>query len=586
MTAATSERATTSAWIRADEAARRELAEARARTLWQTLSDAAALDPERLALVAADDEGVVQRLTYARLLERIAAFSAGLASIGVQRGDRVALWMTNRLEWVISCYAAVRLGATVVPVNTFLKPREIGYCLTQSGARHLIMLDRFRKLDMREMLAEIAPAFARAQAPGGLFAPEAPDLRNVVMFAREAGRHPGAYDWDALEAVGADADGAWVAAADRMAERVSAEDIIMIKYTSGSTGFPKGVMLRQGGFIASGLLHGRRTGMRRDDVYFSMMPMFHAGGSVYGLMSMLPIGGTLVFTEAFSVELAVRLIADEQASIFISVLGKEVAMEAYERGVRFPSVRLGHVHNEAAREVMPNATFAFSPYGLTETYGPAAITGPDDPAEKQATTGGRPLPGNEIRVVDPSTGVDVGPGEIGEAWIRGNVMAGYWNKPEETARMLDAAGWIHSEDLVSVDAEGFVKYCGRIKLMAKVGGENVSLEEVEGVVTMHEAVTHCAAVCVADARKVEAVRIYVVCRADLQVGGDALREWLKPRLAHFKLPREIVFVDDLPRLGSGKLDRVALAGWASQSVDGWGGLTADAGAGRPPKLLK
>lgn len=564
MTAAIAER--TSAWIRADAAAKRELAQARSRTLWQTLSDAAALDPERVALVAADDAGVVQRLTYARLLERIRAFSAGLASIGVKRGDRVALWMTNRLEWVISCYAAVRLGATVVPVNTFLKPREIGYCITQSGARHLIMLDRFRKLDMPQMLTEIAPAFARATAPGDLYAPEAPDLRNVVMFARDGGRHPGAYDWGGLEAVGTAADRGWLAEADRMAAQVTAEDLIMIKYTSGSTGFPKGVMLQQGGFVANGLQHGRRTGMRRDDVYFSMMPMFHAGGSMYGLMSMLPIGGTLVFTEAFNAELAVRLIAEEQATLFISVLGKEVAMEAYERGLKFPSVRMAHVHNEAAREVMPNATFAFSPFGLTETYGPAAITGPDDPLEKQQTTGGRPLPGNEIRVVDPATGEDLGPDQIGEAWIRGNVMVGYWNKPEETARALDADGWIHSEDLVSVDAEGFVKYCGRIKLMAKVGGENVSLEEVENVVASHEAVTHCAAVGVADPRKVEAVRIYVVCRADLTVCGEELRDWLKPRLAHFKLPREIVFVDDLPRLGSGKLDRVALAGWAGQAA--------------------
>jgi fatty-acyl-CoA synthase len=219
-----------------------------------------------------------------------------------------------------------------------------------------------------------------------------------------------------------------------------------------------------------------------------------------------------------------------------------------------------------ARQVMPNVTFSFSPYGLTETYAPAAITSPNDPLDKQLTTGGRPLDGNEIRVVDPDTGDDVGPGEIGEAWIRGNTMLGYWNKPEETAKTLDAEGWLHSQDLVTVDDDGFVTYCGRIKLMAKVGGENVSLEEVERVVAAHEAITHCAAVGIADARKVEAVRIYVICREDLPVRSDELGDWLKPRLAHFKLPREIVFVDDLPRLGSGKLDRLTLAEWARQDV--------------------
>jgi fatty-acyl-CoA synthase len=349
-----------------------------------------------------------------------------------------------------------------------------------------------------------------------------------------------------------------------MEQAVRADDLGVIKYTSGSTGFPKGVMLQQGGWVAVGLLHGRRTGMRRDDVYFSMMPFFHAGGSMYGQMSMLPIGGTLVFTEAFDVELAIRLIQEERATIFVSVLGKEVVMAAHERGITFPSVRIGHAHNEAAKVVMPNLTFCFMPFGLTETYGPAAITGPHDPPEKQTTTGGRPLDGNEIRVVDPQTGSDVGPGEIGEAWIRGNLMLGYWNKPEETARALDADGWLHSEDLVTVDAEGFASYVGRLKLMAKVGGENVSLEEVERVVTDHEAITHCAAVSVADARKVEAVRIYVMARQDVTIGADDLHGWLKPRLAHFKLPREIVFVDELPRLANGKLDRAILREWAKQ----------------------
>ncbi|MBW8785307.1 MAG: AMP-binding protein [Novosphingobium sp.] len=550
------------AWIKTDDAGRRALEEARSRTLWQALSDAAALDPSHVALVAADDHGRMQRLTYGELLTRVRNLSAGLASIGVMRGDRVVLWMTNRLEWVISCFAAVRIGAAVVPINTFLKPREVAYCITQSGARHLIMLDRFRKLDMPAMLAEIAPAFASARTPGELLEPEAPDLRNVILFAREGGRHAGAFDWAALEAVG----GEWLDEADRMAAAVTPDDVIMIKYTSGSTGFPKGVMLQQGRWVAVGLLHGRRTGMRRDDVYFSMMPFFHAGGSMYGQMSMLPIGGTLVFTEAFDVELAIRLIEQEQPTIFISALGKEVAMAALERGIAFPSVRIGHVHNEAARAVLPNATFAFSPFGLTETYGPACITGPDDPPEKQLTTSGRPLPGNEVRVVDPVTGRDVGPGEIGEAWIRGNTSRGYWNKPEETARLLDADGWVHSEDLVSVDAGGFVHYCGRIKLMAKVGGENVSLEEVESIVTSHEAITHCAAVGVADARKAEAVRIYVVRRPDLAIAGDALLAWLRPRLAHFKLPREIVFVEELPRLGNGKLDRITLSQWATQEI--------------------
>lgn len=552
------------AWIRPTEADKRELAEARSRTLWQALSDAAALDPDKVALVAADDAGQVQRLTYRDLLRRVRAFSAGLASLGVKRGDRVVLWMTNSLEWIVSCFAAARIGAATVPINTFLKPAEVEYCIAQSGARHLIMLDRFRKLDMPAMLAEICPEFATLDQPGALYSRALPELRNVVLWGRAGGRHAGAFDWMELEAQGEDQH--WLAVADAMAARVRPEDLHLVKYTSGSTGFPKGVMLQQGGWVAEGLLHGRRTGISGRDIYFSMMPFFHAGGSMYGQMSMLPIGGTLVFTEAFDVELALRLVQQEQPTVFVTVLGKEVVMAAHERGLSFPSVWLGQCHNEAARKVLPNARFAFSPFGLTETYGPTSITGPGDPSAKQMVTGGRPLPGNEVRVVDPATGRDCAPGEVGEAWIRGNLMLGYWNKPVETAKALDAEGWLHSEDLVSVDALGFVTYRGRMKLMAKVGGENVSLEEVERVVAGHEGISHCAAVGVADARKVEAVRAYVIARHDMAVTGPDLLDWLKPRLAHFKLPREIVFVEELPRLDNGKLNRMVLAEWARQVV--------------------
>jgi fatty-acyl-CoA synthase len=501
--------------------------------------------------VAADDAGRVQRLSYEALLSRVRNFSAGLASIGVKRGDRVALWMTNRLEWVISCFASVRLGAAVVPINTFLRPNEVGYCLGQSGARHLILLDRFRSLNMPQMLAQLS----------------LPDLQNRVLYARAGERQDGFHDWDELEAVGGTGTRHWLEFAEEMAELATPDDLIMVKYTSGSTGFPKGVMLQQGGFVANGILHSQRTGMSRDDVYFSMMPFFHAGGSIYGLMSMLLQGGRLVFTEAFSVDQAITLLQQERATIFVSVLGKEVVMEANSRGLCFPDVWLAHVHNDAARQVLPNARFAFTPYGLTETYGPASITSPLDPPDKSTNTCGRPLPGNDIRAVDPDTGRDVAPGQVGEAWLRGNVMVGYWDKPEETAQALDKDGWVHSGDLITIDADGFVTYRGRLKLMAKVGGENVSLEEIERVITGHEAITHCGAIAVNDERKLEAVRVYVVRRSDMTLADDELRAWLRPLLAHFKMPRDIVFVPELPRLGSGKIDRITLNRWVHQGPE-------------------
>ncbi|MGF7237315.1 MAG: class I adenylate-forming enzyme family protein [Frankia sp.] len=536
------------------------LAGLRARTMWQTLVASAERVPERVALVAADDSGNVQRLTYATVVERARALSAGLASIGVRRGDRVVLWLTNTPEWVVSHFACMRLGAATVAVNTFLKPAEVEYVIAQSGARHLIMLDGFRALRMPTMLAEICPEFATADMPEHLLSTGTPDLRNVVIFHRGGGQHGGALDLAALEAIGRDPRAVDArAVADRMERRVLGSDLAMVKYTSGSTGFPKGVMLEQGGIVANATLHSRRIGIDGSDVFFSMMPFFHGGGSIYGLMTMLVNGGTLVFTEAFNARLGAELIERERATVLFGVLPAEVVRAAIEDGRDLSSVRIAAVPNEDARRVMPNATFTFVPFGLTETYGPASVTAPDDPPDKQRTTGGRPLPGNEIRVVDPATGLDLPPGAVGEAWVRGNVMRGYWNMPEATARALDADGWLHSEDLITMDADGYVTFAGRLKLMLKVGGENVSVEEVERVVASHEAVAYCGAVGVSDQRKGEVVRAYVVVRPGHHLDADPLRSWLRTRLARFKMPRDIVFLDDLPRLSNGKPDRVSLA---------------------------
>lgn len=541
--------------------AKAELARLRAFTLWQALQAAAAHDPARCALVAADDAGALQRVSYAELLARVKALSAGFAGMGVRRGDRLVLWMTNTVEWVVSAFAAMRIGAAIVPVNTFLKPPEIRYFIQQSGARHLVMLDRFRKLDMPALLAEICPEATAGEAPGFTFSPELPDLRNIVLFGRSGGKLACAHD---LAALARTASAETLALADRMEAQVKPSDLGMVKYTSGSTAFPKGVMLEQGGIVANGVLHARRMWARTSDVYFSMMPFFHAGGSIYGLMTMLLNGGTLVFTEAFDAERAAELIASERATILVTMLGAEVVQAALAKGLAFPSVRVGSAPDEAARKVMPNVVSSFAAFGLTETYGPAALSSYLPGGMK--TPGGRIMAGNDYRVVDPQTGRDAPPGTPGEAWLRGNVARGYWNKPEETARAFDKDGWFHTEDLVTIDAEGYVTWLGRLKLMLKVGGENVSIEEVERVVVGHEAVMDCCAVGAPDKRKGEAVRIYVTRTAGAALSEAELLDWLRPRLAHFKLPREILFIDQMPRLGSGKVDRVQVARWVKEEA--------------------
>ena len=237
-----------------------ELAELRKQTIWEMLQASAARVPDRAALVGVDDDGNERRLTYAELVGQVREFSAGLAHIGVKRGDRIVLWMTNSLEWVIACFGAMRIGAAVVPINTFLKPDEIDYLIRQSGARHLVIIDTFRKLDMPGMLGELCPHFAALDRPGYVAGPEFPDLRNVVLLSCRGGSHPGTFDYRALQQIGRD-DGAAIALAEEMTAATSSGDLGFVKYTSGSTSFPKGVMLQQGGIVANGILHSRRIGV-------------------------------------------------------------------------------------------------------------------------------------------------------------------------------------------------------------------------------------------------------------------------------------------------------------------------------------
>jgi fatty-acyl-CoA synthase len=514
---------------------------------------------DRLAFVTVDTTGREGRVSYGELVERSVAVSEGLVSIGVRRGDRVGLWMTNLVEWLYTYFGALRVGAVVVPVSTWLRPPEIEYVLSQSGARHLVMMDRFRKIQFPELLAEVVPEWP-GSTPGELHSAALPDLRNVVLFRRSGG--VGRSDvFEFGELLGGSAEFAGVA--ERMAGAVEPADLALVKYTSGSTGFPKGVLLEQWGLVTVGALHSRRIGMTSEDRFFSQMPFFHAGGSVWGLMTMLSQGGTLVFTETNDADTAVKLVDEEKCTAIMGVPPMFHAMlEVLAREPReidtvkvspFADARLtGQLNAKFGVE------FGFMAYGMTEAYGPSAVTSPGDPEELRLGGWARPLEGQELRVVDPVSGVDVEPGVVGEIWMRGLVMRGYHNMPEQTAGTIDGDGWIHSQDLALMNEDGFIRYVGRLKAMLKVGGENVAVEEVENVIRLFEGVVEVCVIGVPDDRKGEAPRAYVLSGDPAGIDVDELGEWCRVRLARYKVPRDYVVVDQMPMTGSGKPDRAAI----------------------------
>ena len=536
-----------------------------AETLWQRIGAVARDRGGKDALVCVDDDGVERRLTYSELLEKARGLSESFAAIGMRRGDRLALMATNRVEWVITYLAAARLGIVLVPLNTFFKPAEIEYALRQSRVRHVVVLDEFRKISFERVLSAMCPNWASATA-GNLYDPTLPEVRSVVLMSRserdESTISESYYSFARLLDAGA---GISSTSVDRVAAEVLPSDLAMIKYTSGSTGFPKGVMLTQGGIIANALSHTARLGVADgDERWFSPMPFFHSGGSIWGMMTTLTRGSTLIFTEAFDPLLALQLLERERCTAFFGVptMLRDMITLMRERVYDLGELRYAAIGDPSLaasfRELVPSLRTTFNSFGLTECYGCASVTSPSDSEERQATNCGRFLDNLEYRVVEPGTNRDVRPGEAGEVLIRGNVMAGYWDLPEETAKAIDADGWLHSEDLISVDADGYITYVGRIKAMLKVGGENVAAEEVENVILGHPAVHECVVVGVPDPRRDQVGLAYIGLEPGHDVSPDELHDWCSARLARFKVPVYYEFVPSIMRIANGKPDRPAM----------------------------
>jgi fatty-acyl-CoA synthase len=534
-------------------------------TLWQRIALVARDHGRTEALVCVDDDGVERRVTYSELLDEVRNLSNSFAAIGMRRGDRLALLATNRIEWVTTYLAAARLGVVVVPLNTFFKPAEVEYAIRQSRARHVVLLDEFRKVNFERVLSTMCPNWSSSVA-GNLYDPVLPEVRTVVLMSRgtrDESTVPDAYySFSSLLDAGAASDSK---SADQMAEDVLSNDLALIKYTSGSTGFPKGVMLTQGGIISNALSHTARLGVADgNERWFSPMPFFHSGGSIWGLMTTLARGSTLIFTEAFNPLLALQLLERERCTVFFGVptMSRDMITLMRDRSFDLGELRCAAIGDPSLaasfRELVPSLRTTFNSFGLTECYGCASVTSPSDNDERQATTCGRFLDNLEYRVVEPGTNRDVQPGEVGEALIRGNVMVGYWDMPKETAKAIDADGWLHSEDLISVDADGYVTYVGRLKAMLKVGGENVAAEEVENVLLAHPAVHECVVVGVPDPRRDQVGLAYIVREPEHDASPDDLRDWCSARLARFKVPAYVEFVSSIARIANGKPDRPAM----------------------------
>jgi fatty-acyl-CoA synthase len=492
-------------------------------------------------------------LTYAQLDEQVDRVARGLMAYGLRRGDRMGIWASNRAEWVLVQYASAKAGIVLVNVNPAYRTSELEYVLRQSGCRLLVAARAFKSSDYAAMIAEVAP--------------RCPALERTVLLDGP--------DWDEL----LDAGGA--VAAEELRERSATlqfDDPINIQYTSGTTGFPKGATLSHHNILNNGFFVGEACGYTEADRICLPVPFYHCFGMVMGNLGATTHGACIVVpAAAFEPQATLEAVQAQRCTSLYGVPTMFIAELEHPDFDRYDlsSLRTGIMAGspcpvEVMRKVvdrmhMDGVTIC---YGMTETSPVSTQTGAGDDLEHRTGTVGRVHPHLEIRIADPDTGATVPRGMPGELCTRGySVMLGYFEEPEKTAEAIDAAGWMHTGDLATMDAEGYVRIVGRSKDMIIRGGENVYPREVEEFLYSHPDVTDVQIVGVPDARYGEEVMAFVIAREGVALDGEALREFCRGAIAHYKVPRYVAVVDAFPMTITGKVQKFKLR---EQAIAGLG----------------
>lgn len=519
----------------------------------------AARFPDAEALVYGD-----LRLTFVELAARIDDAAKRLIAAGVAPGENVALWLNNQPEWMFIAFAIQKIGAVLVPLNTRFRTRDLGYVLGQSDSVMLITHDVSGPVGYLDMAREAVdlPTDVTTVSDDRF-----PHLRGVIIVDDDeaAKPRPGTLNWNDLAAAGQTVTDQTLA---ERAEAVDPDAVTFIMYTSGTTGFPKGVM-HSHKLIRNVEERGYRMAINRNDVILNYLPLFHAFGYSEGALMSLITGAKQVLTQGFDPDACLDLIAAERATVIhgfeAHMKGLTEAQEARPRDLS--SLRCGifaagmlsatPITTRGARALAPIKNI--SGFGMTETWIGVALCSIDDDAYHRCETSGYPGIGYEIRVADPESNAETGIGEPGELQVRGySLMLGYYKKPEDTAASYTDDGWFKTGDTVMWLERGYIRLVGRHKDMLKVGGENVDPMETEALLLEHPAVHQVAVVGLPDATMSEVAVAYVERAPGADLTEDAVIGFCHGQVASFKIPRHVVFVDAFPMTASGKIRKADL----------------------------
>ncbi len=511
-------------------------------TIGANLARTAAARPDHEALV---DCPSGRRWTYTELLGWSRTVARGLLALGVEKGDRVGIWSPNCPEWVALQYGTAHIGAILVNVNPAYRTSELEYVLRQSGIKVLVSAIAHRTSDYRAMVEEVRPLV--------------PTLERVVYIGDDT--------WAELEA-GADSVGdARLAAAET---DLAFDDPINIQYTSGTTGFPKGATLSHHNILNNGYFVAELLGYTDADRVCLPVPFYHCFGMVMGNLGCTTHGSTIVIpAPLFDPVATLRAVQDERCTslygvptMFISELGVD-DFASYD----LTSLRTGLMAGSPCPvEIMKRVqtemhmTEVGIAYGMTETSPVSTQTRVDDDLDRRTSTVGRVMPHLEVKVVDPNTGLVVPVGTPGEICTRGySVMLGYWNEPDKTAEVIDAARWMHTGDLAVMREDGYVNIVGRIKDLVIRGGENVYPREIEEFLYTHPDIADVAVIGVPDERYGEEIMAWIRLRPGAApLDAEAIREFCRGRIAHQKIPRYVRLADEFPMTVTGKIRKVEM----------------------------
>ena len=535
------------------------------RTLGGLLDDAARRYGPREALTF---EG--SRWTFREFREQVDRTARALIHLGVQPGDKVSLWMPNRPEWLYILFAAAKIGAVLVPINTRFRTNDLEYVVRQSDSSTLIIQSRSGPVDYLAMVEEVCPELIRdspdALAPGGF-----PKLRRVVALGDE--KRKGVWDWDDMLAAADEVSD------DELARRhagVDPDDMTLLMYTSGTTGFPKGVMHNHN--IQRTLIDGgNRMGMTARDVILMYLPLFHCFGLYEGPIMSLVSGARMVLMPMFDAGEALRLIEQEQCTVlngfdthFFDIINHPQCEVTDKSSLRTVLFAAGMASSEpVARRTQRMLCPTITAWGMTEVGVGGTRSFLDSPEDDRCQASGHPLPGYEFKVIDPETGDTQPPDTLGELCVRGYaLMQGYYRKPEETAQAVDADGWLHTGDVATIRDDDRVRFFGRYKDMLKVGGENVDPMEVEAFLMEHPAVNRVQVIGVPDPRLSEVACACVVTElGQQQVTLEEVDAYCRGKLAGFKIPRYLMLMDDYPMTSSGKVQKYLLREMAQSELE-------------------